>query len=176
MFNAKFIYPESKSSAMNQDTALALLQTAAAEGEEASDQIVKQFLDKELQIDGFLEQFMVSRKTMHLRKLKAEKMNELIWKGGANSGFNNYNRSFYPYQPTVGGGVNVPYPIGINMPMPGNFWIITRNWIIQRLLTLLNKNYFKNIKTAREIKKSVRIYLYDDSHLEDLSFFVEIKR
>lgn len=102
---------------MNQDTALALLQTAAAESEEASEQIVKQFLDKELPIDGFLEQFMVSRKTMHLRKLKAEKMNELIRKGGVN----NFNRSFYPYQPTIGGGGNVPYPVGINMPMPGNF-------------------------------------------------------
>ncbi len=103
---------------------MALLQTAAAESEEASEQIVKQFLDKELPIDGFLEQFMVSRKTMHLRKLKAEKMNELIRKGNVNvnSGYNNYNRSFYPYQPAMGGG-NVPYPIGMGMgmPMPGNF-------------------------------------------------------
>lgn len=108
---------------MNQDTALALLQTAAAESEEESDQIVKQFLDKDLQVDGFLEQFMVSRKTMHLRKLKAEKMNELIRKGGMNStsGYNNYNRGFYPYQPSTGAG-NVPYPIGMmNMPMPGHY-------------------------------------------------------
>ncbi|XP_037036412.1 vacuolar protein sorting-associated protein 37B [Bradysia coprophila] len=116
---------KSKSSGMNRDTALALLQTAAAESEEASEQIVKQFLDKELPVDGFLEQFMVSRKTMHLRKLKADKMNELIRKGtttSATGGYNNFNRSFYPYQPAVGGG-NVPYPIGMsmNMPMPGNF-------------------------------------------------------
>ncbi|KAJ6636248.1 Vacuolar protein sorting-associated protein 37B, partial [Pseudolycoriella hygida] len=102
---------KSKSSGMNQDTALALLQTAAAESEEASERIVKQFLDKELQIDGFLEQFMVSRKTMHLRKLKAEKMNELIRRGSTNS-YNNFNRSFYPYQPAVSGG-NLPYPIGL---------------------------------------------------------------
>lgn len=110
---------------MNQDTALALLQTAAAESEETSEQIVKQFLDKELPIDGFLEQFMVSRKAMHLRKLKADKMSELIRKGATTSatgGYNNFaNRSFYPYQPAVGGG-NVPYPIGMgHMPMPGNF-------------------------------------------------------
>lgn len=109
---------------MNRDTALALLQTAAAESEEASEQIVKQFLEKELPVDGFLEQFMVSRKTMHLRKLKAEKMNEIIRKGASvSSGYNNFNRSFYPYQPAIGGG-NVPYPIGMNMPgmpMPGNF-------------------------------------------------------
>lgn len=114
---------------MNRDTALALLQTAAAESEEASEQIVKQFLEKELPVDGFLEQFMVSRKTMHLRKLKADKMNELIRKGVTTSappptsGYNNFNRSFYPYQPAPVSGGSVPYPIGMNMnmPMPGNF-------------------------------------------------------
>lgn len=109
---------------MNQDTALALLQTAAAESEEESDKIVKQLLDKELQIDGFLEQFMASRKIMHLRKLKAEKMSELIRKGGTNSisGYSNFNRGFYPYPPSSGSGGNVPYPIGMmNMPMPGKY-------------------------------------------------------
>lgn len=126
---------------MNQDTALALLQTAAAESEEASEQIVKQFLDKELQIDGFLEQFMASRKIMHSRKLKAEKMTELIRKGGANSGYN-FNRSFYPYQPTIGGS-NVPYPTGMNMnmPMPGHFWRIyfytnVAYWTVKELMIL----------------------------------------
>lgn len=102
---------------MNQDTALALLQTAAAESEEESDKIVKQFLDKELQVDGFLEQFMLSRKIMHLRKLKAEKMNDLIRKGPVHASGYNFNSSFYSYQ-----GGSVPYPVGMmNMPMPGNF-------------------------------------------------------
>lgn len=104
---------------MNQETALALLQTAAAESEEESEGIFNKFLDKELQVDGFLEKFMESRKVMHLRRLKAEKMNELIRKGGTNS-YNNLNRSFYPYQPPSTG--SVPYPIGMmNMPMPGHY-------------------------------------------------------
>ncbi|KFB43514.1 AGAP003731-PA-like protein [Anopheles sinensis] len=69
-----------KASASNADTVMALLQTAAAESEEESEALVKQFLDGELSTDAFLEQFMGVRKLMHTRKLKAEKMVDLIVK------------------------------------------------------------------------------------------------
>lgn len=121
---------ESKNGNMNQDTALALLQTSAAESEEESDNLVKQLLDKELLVEAFLEKFLASRKTMHLRKLKAEKMVELIRQSKAklNSGHLPYtgfysppSMPYYPPANTANGG-NMPYPIrSMHMPMPGQF-------------------------------------------------------
>ncbi|XP_055685237.1 vacuolar protein sorting-associated protein 37B [Lutzomyia longipalpis] len=103
---------KSKSGSMSQDTALALLQTAAAESEEESEGIVKQFMDNEINVDSFLEAFQAARKTMHLRKLKADKMSDLMRNSGPNTaGFG------YPGYPVAG---SVPYPTGpMPMPMPG---------------------------------------------------------
>jgi len=53
---------KNKSGAVNQDTALALLQTAAAECEEESEKLVKDFLDNEINLESFLEQFLNLRK------------------------------------------------------------------------------------------------------------------
>lgn len=129
---------ESKSTNSNPDTVLALLQAAAAESEEESEKIVKQFLDSELAIDAYLEQFMGSRKVMHSRKLKAEKMVELL-RNGTNQqrsvplppmhgspamGMHPYPphaSGFYPPPPQPSAGP-IPYPLGpIAMPMPGMF-------------------------------------------------------
>lgn len=123
---------KSKSGSTNPDTVLALLQTAAAESEEESEQIVKQFLDNEITIDVYLDKFMSSRKTMHSRKLKAEKMTELVRNGAGNSQqapllqrppFGSpyppppqASSGFYPPAPNPGA---VPYPLGpVIMPMP----------------------------------------------------------
>lgn len=94
---------ENKSGDLSEDTALALLQTSAAESEEESEKIIRQLLDGELPVDAFLESFMEIRKTMHMRKFKAEKMQELI-------------RNPRP-------DATVPYPMGMigGMPMPGMF-------------------------------------------------------
>ncbi|XP_037953596.1 vacuolar protein sorting-associated protein 37B [Teleopsis dalmanni] len=111
-----------KSGNVSQETALALLQTAAAESEEDSEAIVKKFTDNEVNVDAFLESFLGARKQMHLRKLKAEKMQELMRRhaqGGAQrgsaSGMPTYNNmpgsGFYPSN-------NLPYPVGPMMPMP----------------------------------------------------------
>uniref|UniRef100_D3TKK6 Uncharacterized conserved protein n=1 Tax=Glossina morsitans morsitans TaxID=37546 RepID=D3TKK6_GLOMM len=117
-----------KSGNISQETALALLQTAAAESEEASENLVKQFTDNELTVDSFLEEFLNARKIMHLRKLKAEKMQELMRRqalGTSNPtsrgvGYGNVPASnFYlpPHPPTQFGG-GTPYPLGPMMPMP----------------------------------------------------------
>lgn len=81
------------------------METSAAETEEESEKIVRQFLDKDIPVDGFLESFMDSRKLMHLRKFKADKMKELI------------------RNPRADASSSVPYPIsgGIRMPMPGMY-------------------------------------------------------
>lgn len=109
-----------KSGTSNPETALALLQTAAAEMEEESDSLFQQFNEKEIPVEEFLEKFLDSRKTMHLRKFKAEKMAELM-RTAHQPSTNSYNPSaFFPQgnmapYPTGGG---VPYPTGPMMPMP----------------------------------------------------------
>ncbi|XP_061393036.1 vacuolar protein sorting-associated protein 37B [Musca vetustissima] len=117
-----------KSGGVSQETALALLQTAAAESEEASEEIVKKFTGNEITVEAFLEEFLAARKNMHLRRLKAEKMQELMKRqaqGGRNMGsgpaYSNIPSSgFYPApRLPYGSGGGVPYPVGgPMMPMP----------------------------------------------------------
>lgn len=91
---------EQKSAGVEEDTIQALLETYAAQSEEESEKIVRSFLDKEIAVDAFLDNFMTIRKLMHLRKFKADKMKELIRNPRVDS--------------------SVPYPIGGGMmPMPG---------------------------------------------------------
>lgn len=110
-------FPETKSNNISQDTALALLQSAAVDAEDESEKIYQQFLDKEISnIDTFLEQFTAARKTMHERKLKADKMVELM-RNQTNQNRNSFYQS--PQNPPYPGGPT-PYPIGgMGMPMPG---------------------------------------------------------
>lgn len=81
-------------------------------------------MEKETAIEDFLKEFLEQRKSMHLRKLKADKMVELIQLqknaartggSGLGGGSVGYPNNFYG---TPGGGV--PYPTGpYAMPMPG---------------------------------------------------------
>lgn len=126
---------ETKKGDTTPDTALALLQTAAAESEETSDKIVTQLLEKKIPIEEYLEQFMAARKLMHLRKLKAEKMIDLMreenninrrpthFGGGSGMPSMGHGTPYPPtnfYPPATGGmGSGVPYPTGpLQMPMP----------------------------------------------------------
>ncbi|EDV47851.1 vacuolar protein sorting-associated protein 37B [Drosophila erecta] len=110
-----------KSGGMGPETALALLQTAASESEEQTEEMVKKFNDSDTGVEAFLEEFLASRRTMHLRRLKAEKMQELMRKqrqGPPNTSLPAYGNvpsgGFYP----MAGG-SVPYPkMGPLMPMP----------------------------------------------------------
>ncbi|KAI5642550.1 modifier of rudimentary (Mod(r)) protein domain-containing protein [Phthorimaea operculella] len=112
---------KSKSAGISPDTTQALLQTAAAESEEQSENIAQDFLSGKIDVDKFLEDFESIRKTMHLRKFKAEKMGELIRSGGQTSYGNGISKPYLPY-PSYGSQnmPSVPYPMGpLNMPMPG---------------------------------------------------------
>ncbi|EDV44337.1 uncharacterized protein Dana_GF18928 [Drosophila ananassae] len=111
-----------KSGGMGPETALALLQTATSESEEQTEEMIKKFNDNELGVEAFLEEFLASRRTMHLRRLKAEKMQDLMRKqrqgpppAAALPAYGNIPSSgFYP---SATG--SVPYPImGPMMPMP----------------------------------------------------------
>ncbi|KAH8416969.1 hypothetical protein KR222_000579 [Zaprionus bogoriensis] len=112
-----------KSGGVSQETALALLQTAASESEEKTEECAKKFSDNELNVEAFLEQFISDRRTMHLRKLKAEKMQELMRKQSTAQQRHSAAPGMPAYGNIPGSGFypspgNVPYPMGPMMPMP----------------------------------------------------------
>lgn len=111
------------------DTVLALLQTAASETEEESEKIPEEFLNGSIDVDKFLETFTPKRILMHLRRIKADKMAEMLTKRNSfgspspahnqsNGGYNS-NGSF---NSSYGQGHNpyiAPYPVGgPGMPLP----------------------------------------------------------
>lgn len=120
---------------MSLETALALLQTAASEIEEESDKTAKKFLDNEVELDDFLEDFLIKRKLMHMRLVKAEKLSKILQRDPTLSNPNyinappvNVNTNYFPGLPgnlptnsppyPLAPGV-VPYPTGpVGMPMP----------------------------------------------------------
>lgn len=102
------------------DTVLTLLRTAAAESEENSESLAAKFQHSEIPIDEFMEQFTNERKLMHTRKLKSEKMQELIQKKAQSvpfglrfPGIPQPASNVYPPRPPTG----APYP-PFSMPMP----------------------------------------------------------
>lgn len=121
---------------MSLETALALLQTAASEMEEESDKIAKKFLDSELELDDFLDDFLEKRRIMHMRLVKAEKLSKILQRDPSLNNIPNYinsppvsvNSHFFPGMPTnipsnmppyPVNGPTVPYPVGpLHMPMP----------------------------------------------------------
>lgn len=99
---------------MTIDTALDLLETAAAEIEEQSESIAGKFLAGDIEVDEFLEQFLAQRKLMHLRKVKVDKLKELIRKSHSSGGPGYPIASNFP-----GIAPAIPYPTGpVSMPMP----------------------------------------------------------
>lgn len=102
---------------------LDILKAASAESEEISDKFVDEFNSKDLTLDEFLDKFKSVRIQMHLRKLKAEKMQELLRQGqGASNGMR-----YAPPPPTNFYGSpnsSAPYPsmpTGFPMPMPPTY-------------------------------------------------------
>lgn len=72
------------------------MQAAAAECEEKSEEIATKFQNKEISIDEYLEQFMAVRKIMHSRKLKIEKMSEILQKQNTYPPSGNFYPQPYP--------------------------------------------------------------------------------
>lgn len=116
----------------NSDAILALLQAAVTEIERETDNIAEQFLNGDIKLDSYLEQYPNRRKLMHMRKAKLEKMTELVnrrmsYKSPSASSRSittitpNSVRNVYP--PNCSNApVSVPYPIEpINMPMPTSY-------------------------------------------------------
>lgn len=92
--------------------------------------IAEKFLEGNLEIDSFLEQFTARRKVTHLRRVKADKMAEILTRqlnaprqnsmsAPAQGQTHHAAPSYIPLPPVTG---SVPYPTtGIYMPMPGSY-------------------------------------------------------
>jgi len=97
------VFLESLSSRTSLDTTYALMQAASAEAEEECDGLSEKFVEGQMDPETFLNQFLPLRTTAHLRRLKCEKMGELISSQRNRASFN-----------------SAPYPtIPASMPMPG---------------------------------------------------------
>lgn len=62
------------------DAALVMLQSSASQAEEESEGLADKFMDRTLDVETFLEEFQLRRKNAHLRRVKTDKMKELMAK------------------------------------------------------------------------------------------------
>ncbi|KAM6423446.1 vacuolar protein sorting-associated protein 37B [Liasis olivaceus] len=63
------------------ETLLALLQTEGAKIEEDTENMAEKFLDGEVPLDTFIDEYQSQRKLAHLRRVKIEKLQEVVLKG-----------------------------------------------------------------------------------------------
>ncbi|KFV57234.1 Vacuolar protein sorting-associated protein 37C, partial [Tyto alba] len=71
---------EKFSAAMHPQTLLDLLQVESQKIEEESEKMAEQFLEGEVPLETFLEQFSPMRKLAHLRRVRVEKLQEILRK------------------------------------------------------------------------------------------------
>ncbi|XP_059511048.1 vacuolar protein sorting-associated protein 37B-like isoform X2 [Stegostoma tigrinum] len=72
---------DSQSGGTSLDILLALLQTEGAKIEEETEIMAQEFLDGEMPLDIFIEQYQNKRKLAHQRRVKIEKLQEIVLKG-----------------------------------------------------------------------------------------------
>ncbi|XP_064128202.1 vacuolar protein sorting-associated protein 37B isoform X2 [Loxodonta africana] len=63
------------------ETLLALLQAEGAKIEEDTENMAEKFLDGELSLDSFIDVYQSKRKLAHMRRVKIEKLQEMVLKG-----------------------------------------------------------------------------------------------
>ncbi|XP_047142405.1 vacuolar protein sorting-associated protein 37 isoform X1 [Hydra vulgaris] len=74
-----FIY-QKIASKLSLDSTLSILHAATAEKESESEETSSALLNKNINVDEFIEQFIPKRKHYHLRKIKAEKLSQILQK------------------------------------------------------------------------------------------------
>ncbi|KAM8834760.1 vacuolar protein sorting-associated protein 37D [Synchiropus picturatus] len=67
-------------------TAHTLLQEEVTRAEEHSEELLEKFMEGHMSLDDFLDSFQSSRKTYHIRRAQAEKMQEAVTQGGQRMG------------------------------------------------------------------------------------------
>lgn len=127
---------EEQGESITLETAIGLLQSATLQAEEESEKLAEKFLERDLDVDSFVEEFQHRRKMAHLRKVKSDKMKELVAKQkhpAQKMGLSNHSRpappppssmtqpsnnSFAPY-PVTNVASNLPYPLFPQSNLPG---------------------------------------------------------
>ncbi|XP_066510627.1 VPS37B subunit of ESCRT-I a [Hoplias malabaricus] len=69
-----------KSGTSSLDTLLALLQTEGAKIEEETENMADSFLNGDMTLDAFIDEYQSKRKLAHLRRVKIEKLQEMVMK------------------------------------------------------------------------------------------------
>ncbi|XP_068100324.1 vacuolar protein sorting-associated protein 37B [Hyperolius riggenbachi] len=93
------------------ETLLALLQTEGAKIEEETENMAESFLDGGVQLDSFIDDYMQKRRLAHLRRVKIEKLQEMVMKG--------QRLPQVSVQPKPAEGLQAPplsYPSAVNTP------------------------------------------------------------
>nr|XP_003462960.1 vacuolar protein sorting-associated protein 37B isoform X1 [Cavia porcellus] len=72
---------DKQSNSASLETLLALLQAEGAKIEEDTENMAEKFLDGELPLDGFIDVYQSKRKLAHMRRVKVEKLQEMVLKG-----------------------------------------------------------------------------------------------
>jgi len=110
---------ERKSGSVRPDTLLALLEAANQEAEEESETMMDSYIQSgDRSIEQFIEEYQEKRKLAHMRRIKVDKMKELL----ARKQSATPSRQAPPPPGGYGGGGNpLPYPSQAynNMPLPG---------------------------------------------------------
>lgn len=107
------------------DTTLAILQMEAAKSEEESEKLAEDFLSQQTDVEKFLNEYTTLRSTAHLRKVKVEKLEEIVRQQNqphhaappmANNFVAPVPSRMAPYPPAVGPGN--PPPLAAVPPYP----------------------------------------------------------
>ncbi|KAL2092453.1 hypothetical protein ACEWY4_012251 [Coilia grayii] len=72
---------DEKSGNSSLDTLLALLQAEGAKIEEETENMADSFLDGNISLDAFIDEYQSKRKLAHLRRVKIDKLQEVVLKG-----------------------------------------------------------------------------------------------
>ncbi|CAH1232730.1 VPS37B [Branchiostoma lanceolatum] len=97
------------------DTTHALLQAAAAEIEEESESLADQFLEGGVVMEDFLSQYQEKRRLAHLRRVKSDKMQELM--NRSQSAPAPQPHAYGNYTPPGGYGQGQPYQSQLYQPV-----------------------------------------------------------
>ncbi|XP_050408160.1 vacuolar protein sorting-associated protein 37B [Patella vulgata] len=101
------------------DTLLAVLQTEAAKSEELTEDLASDFCSEKCDVNEFLTQYIKLRSEAHTKRIKAEKMAEII-RNPSSISENNYssNTPVSNYGRSSFSGGSAPYPVSNSMGMP----------------------------------------------------------
>lgn len=72
---------DKQSSSASLETLLALLQAEGAKIEEDTESMAEKFLDGAIPLDAFIDSYQSKRKLAHMRRVKVEKLQEMVLKG-----------------------------------------------------------------------------------------------